>query len=95
MLLLNRGAPGFGPAFLRRRTILWPKFLLDPGDNIETRQFTNTVPKPHGQPAFEASSDGLAIGADGVLYIKGSYLFAAMNIMGQSEKCRFGGYIFL
>ena len=68
---------------------------LDPGDNIETRQFTNTVPKPHGQPAFEASSDGLAIGADGVLYIKGSYLFAAMNIMGQSEKCRFGGYIFL
>ena len=68
---------------------------LDPGDNIETRQFVNTVARPHGDPGFEASSDGLAIGADGVLYIRGSYLFAGMNIAGQPEKCRFGGYIFL
>jgi hypothetical protein len=68
---------------------------LDPGDNIETRQFVNTIATPHGQARFEASSDGLAIGADGVLYIKGSYLFAGVNIAGDHEKCRFGGYIFL
>ena len=68
---------------------------LDPGDNIETRQFVNTVPKGHGDAAFEASSDGLAIGADGVLYIKGSYLFAGVNVNGQAGKCKFGGYIFL
>ena len=68
---------------------------LDPNDNIETRQFVNTIATAHGDPRFEASSDGLAIGADGVLYIKGSYLFASMNVAGQSEKCRYGGYIFL
>lgn len=68
---------------------------LDPGDNIETRQFVNTVPTSHGSPRFEASSDGLAIGGDGVVYIKGSYLFASMNVNGQAEKCKFGGYIFL
>jgi hypothetical protein len=68
---------------------------LDPNDNIENRQFVNTVPRPHGDPGFEASSDGLAIGADGVLYVKGSYLFAGMNIAGQADKCRYGGYIFL
>ena len=68
---------------------------LDPGDNIETRQFVNTVPSPDGSPRFEASSDGLAIGGDGVVYIKGSYLFAGMNVAGQAGKCKFGGYIFL
>jgi hypothetical protein len=68
---------------------------LDPGDDAETRQFVNTVPTSHGSPRFEASSDGLAIGADGVVYIKGSYLFASMNVGGQANKCRFGGYIFL
>ena len=68
---------------------------LDPGDNIETRQFVNTVPIVHGSARFEASSDGLAIGGDGVVYIKGSYLFASMNVNGQAEKCKFGGYIFL
>src|SRR5688572_14070384 len=39
---------------------------LDPGDNIETRQFVNTEATAHGNPRFEASSDGLAIGGDGV-----------------------------
>ena len=68
---------------------------LDPGDNIETRQFVNTEVVPHGNPRFEASSDGLAIGGDGVVYIKGSYLFAAMHVAGQPDRCRFGGYIFL
>jgi hypothetical protein len=69
---------------------------LDPGDNIETRQFVNTtIPSPHGAARFEASSDGLAIGGDGVLYIKGSYLFAGVNIGGHADKCRFGGYLFL
>ena len=68
---------------------------LDPGDNIETRQFVNTTPGAHGSSKFEASSDGLAIGGDGVLYIKGSYLFAGVNIGGQADKCKFGGYIFL
>jgi hypothetical protein len=68
---------------------------LDPGDNIETRQFVNTEPSPNGSPRFEASSDGLAIGGDGVVYIKGSYLFASMNVAGQPGKCRFGGYLFL
>jgi hypothetical protein len=68
---------------------------LDPGDNIETRQFVNTVPGPDGSPRFEASSDGLAIGGDGVVYIKGSYLFASMNVAGQPGKCKFGGYLFL
>lgn len=68
---------------------------LDPGDNIETRQFVNTTASAHGDPRFEASSDGLAIGGDGVLYIKGSYLFAGVNVHGQDGKCKFGGYIFL
>jgi len=68
---------------------------LDPGDNIETRQFVNTTASAHGDSRFEASSDGLAIGGDGVLYIKGSYLFAGVNVNGQGEKCKFGGYIFL
>ena len=68
---------------------------LDPGDNIETRQFVNTTASAHGDPRFEASSDGLAIGGDGVLYIKGSYLFAGVNVNGQAEKCKFGGYLFL
>jgi hypothetical protein len=68
---------------------------LDPGDNIETRQFVNTTAGLPGDARFEASSDGLAIGADGVLYIKGSYLFAGINVGGQTNKCRFGGYIFL
>jgi hypothetical protein len=67
---------------------------LDPTDNIENRQFVNTSGVP-GEPRFEASSDGLAIGPDGVLYIKGSYLFGGINIGGQTNKCRFGGYIFL
>jgi hypothetical protein len=67
---------------------------LDPGDNIESRQFVNTAGVP-GEAKFEASSDGLAIGPDGVLYIKGSYLFGGINIGGQTNKCRFGGYVFL
>ncbi|MGH2979409.1 MAG: hypothetical protein ACRDLQ_07205, partial [Solirubrobacterales bacterium] len=67
---------------------------LDPGDNIDHRQFTSTY-GPHGVARFEASSDGLAMGADGVLYIKGSYLSAGVNVMGQTGKCRYGGYIFL
>ena len=68
---------------------------LDPGDNIETRQFVNTTASPTDDPRFEASSDGLAIGGDGVVYIKGSYLFAGINVAGQDDKCKFGGYIFL
>jgi hypothetical protein len=68
---------------------------LDPGDNIETRQFVNTTASSTGDPRFEASSDGLAIGGDGKLYIKGSYLFAGVNINGETGKCKFGGYIFL
>jgi hypothetical protein len=69
---------------------------LDPGDNIETRQFVNTsLPSAHGAARFEASSDGLAMDADGDVYIKGSYLFAGVNVGGQPDKCRFGGYIFL
>ena len=68
---------------------------LDPGDNIETRQFVNTEASPAGTARFEASSDGLAIGGDGKLYIKGSYLSAAVNINGEAGKCKFGGYIFL
>jgi hypothetical protein len=67
---------------------------LDPGDNIDQRQFTSTY-GPHGVARFEGSSDGLAMGSDGVLHIKGSYLVAGVNVMGQSEKCRYGGYIFL
>ena len=38
---------------------------LDPGDNIETRQFVNTSGARQREPRFEASSDGLAIGGDG------------------------------
>jgi hypothetical protein len=67
---------------------------LDPGDNIDHRQFTSTY-GPTGVPRFEASSDGLAMGGDGVLYIKGSYLTAGVNVMGQPGKCRYGGYVFL
>lgn len=68
---------------------------LDPGDNIETRQFVNTTPAASGSSRFEASSDGLAIGGDGVVYIKGSYLFSGVNVAGQAGKCKFGGYLFL
>ena len=68
---------------------------LDPGDNIETRQFVNTTASPRGTARFEASSDGLAMGGDGVVYIKGSYLFAGVNVAGQADKCKFGGYLFL
>ena len=68
---------------------------LDPSDNIETRQFVNTTASATGDPRFEASSDGLAIGGDGTVYIKGSYLFAGINVGGQDGKCKFGGYIFL
>ena len=68
---------------------------LDPGDDIETRQFVNTEHRPTGSPRFEASSDGLAIGGDGKVYIRGSYLFAGININGEAGKCKFGGYIFL
>ena len=63
--------------------------------DIETRQFVNTAVAAHGAAKFEASSDGLAIGGDGVLYIKGSYLFAGVNVGGQPDKCKFGGYLFL
>ena len=55
----------------------------------------NTTPIAHGKAAFEASSDGLAIGGDGKLWIKGSYLFAGVNINGKAGQCKFGGYIFL
>ena len=68
---------------------------LDPGDNIETRQFVNTAVAASGDAKFEASSDGLAMGGDGIVYIKGSYLFAGMNVAGQPGKCKFGGYLFL
>jgi hypothetical protein len=68
---------------------------FDKDSNIETRQFVNTTPGDHGIARFEASSDGLAMGGDGDLYIKGSYLFAGVNVAGQSDKCRFGGYLFL
>jgi hypothetical protein len=68
---------------------------LDPDDNIETRQFVNTAVGASGAAKFEASSDGLAIGGDGIVYIKGSYLFAGVNVAGQLGKCKFGGYLFL
>ena len=68
---------------------------LDPTDNIETRQFVNTEVVSTGTSRFEASSDGLAIGGDGKVYIKGSYLFAGVNVSGEDGKCVFGGYIFL
>jgi hypothetical protein len=68
---------------------------LNPGEDPEKSQFVNTAVSNHGLAKFEASSDGLAIGGDGVVYIKGSYLFAGINIAGQPDKCRFGGYIFL
>ena len=68
---------------------------LDPGDNIETRQFVNTAVAASGDAKFEASSDGLAMGGDGIVYIKGSYLFAGVNVAGQPGKCKFGGYLFL
>jgi hypothetical protein len=68
---------------------------FDKDSNIETRQFVNTTQGDHGIARFEASSDGLAMGGDGVVYIKGSYLFAGVNVAGQSDKCRFGGYLFL
>jgi hypothetical protein len=66
-----------------------------PTTDIESRQFVNTAVSNHGLAKFEASSDGLAIGGDGVVYIKGSYLFAGINISGQPDKCKFGGYVFL
>jgi hypothetical protein len=66
-----------------------------PENDIETRQFVNTAVSNHGLAKFEASSDGLAIGGDGVVYIKGSYLFAGININGQLDKCKFGGFVFL
>jgi hypothetical protein len=68
---------------------------FDEDSNIEARQFVNTTASPSGNAKFEASSDGLAMGGDGVLYIKGSYLFAGVNVAGQPGKCRFGGYLFL
>jgi len=67
---------------------------LDPGDNIEDRQFTSTSGPP-GSARMEASSDGVALDGDGDVRIKGSYLFAGINIAGQMNKCKFGGYIFL
>jgi hypothetical protein len=68
---------------------------FDENKDVEARQFVNTAVALHGQAKFEASSDGLAIGGDGVLYIRGSYLFAGVNISDQKDKCRFGGYVFL
>jgi hypothetical protein len=68
---------------------------FDKNKNVEARQFVNTAAAAHGAAKFEASSDGVAIGGDGVLYIKGSYLFAGVNINGQAGKCKFGGYVFL
>jgi hypothetical protein len=68
---------------------------FDEDHDPEQSQFVNTAVAPHGQAKFEASSDGVAIGGDGVLYIKGSYLFAGMNINGEAGRCKFGGYIFL
>jgi hypothetical protein len=68
---------------------------FDRDTNIESRQFVNTAVTNHGDAKFEASSDGLAMGGDGELYIKGSYLFAGVNVAGEKEKCRFGGYVFL
>jgi hypothetical protein len=68
---------------------------MDPDTNMESRQFVNTAVSPTGSAKFEASSDGLAIGGDGKLYIKGSYLFAGININGEPGRCKFGGYIYL
>lgn len=69
---------------------------LDVNDDPESRQFVNTtIPTATGAPRFEASSDGLAIGHNGVVYIKGSYLFAGVNVNGKDGECIFGGYIFL
>jgi hypothetical protein len=68
---------------------------FDENTDEEKTQFVNTAVAAHESAKFEASSDGLAIGGDGVLYIKGSYLFAAMNINGDRDRCKFGGYVFL
>jgi hypothetical protein len=68
---------------------------FDSNTDEEKTQFVNTAVAPHGSAKFEASSDGLAIGGDGILHIKGSYLFAAMNINGDSNRCKFGGYLFV
>ena len=68
---------------------------LDPDDNIETRQFVNTAVGPHGDAKFEASSDGLAIGGDGIALHQGLVPVRRRERRGQPGKCKFGGYIFL
>ena len=50
---------------------------------------------PHGSARSRRPRTGSRSAATACVYIKGSYLFAGVNVAGQPDKCKFGGYIFL
>lgn len=48
---------------------------------------------PTGTPAFDQESAGAAISPDGA-EILGQELYAGVSVLGQANKCRFGGLVF-
>lgn len=66
----------------------------DPLFNVgESVQFARAT-APLGTPAFEQAGDGAAIAQDGT-EILGQEFYAGTRVVGQGNKCRFGGVIYV
>jgi hypothetical protein len=59
----------------------------------ETVQFARAS-APVGTPAFEQAGDGAAIAQDGT-EILGQELYTGTSVIGQGNKCRFGGVVYV
>jgi hypothetical protein len=66
----------------------------DPQLNVgETAQLARAS-APLGTPAFEQAGDGTAIAQDGTEII-GQELYTGTSVIGQGNKCRFGGVVYI
>ena len=66
----------------------------DPQFNVgESVQFARAS-APLGTPAFEQAGDGAAIAQDGT-EIVGQELYTGTSVIGQGNKCRFGGVVYI
>ncbi len=59
----------------------------------ETVQFAQAS-APLGTPAFEQAGDGSAIAQDGT-EILGQELYVGTSVVGQGNKCRYGGVVYV
>ena len=66
----------------------------DPQLNVgETVQLARAS-APLGTPAFEQAGDGAAVAQDGT-EILGQELYTGTSVIGQGNKCRFGGVVYI